>query len=359
MFNKPCSLNNLTKPNPNTKLKNTMCIGVLARQLQTEGFTITELGQPCTRKPSECRGAHHPAEISPNPNYKNFEEKHFEKFNLLTIQNAIYREITNKGHRVKNRENFGAILTRYKSLTFDQLLIGYIELARFHNAIAKPRAYEKINPNDFGYTSKEDVPVFKLDGLDEINEDEVWFLERKLHFCKDRINPCDKTSRSQSSLCIGEFTPNCKLGVHNIKHLVCIPNLILGICECPTQAEIDRLETLKRSEIELLEASLVPKENLQVDDGFVMAKKKPLPISRSSPSSVLQHRDTINQIAIRQGEIREMGRMNHLTERGLVPFYVQVEKDCKVQLEKAAASTDTLIKPSGPVTRLRTRPVIP
>jgi len=143
------------------------------------------------------------------------------------------------------------------------------------------------------------------------------------------------------------------MGVHHIKRHTCIPNLITGTCECPTQAKIDEIKACKKAEIELLEASIVPEvETLQLDDGFVMAKKKqPKP-------SITPHRETIKQIAIMKAELREMGRMIHLTERGLVPYNVQLEHERKLEAQKAVATTNTLTVPTGPVKALRSRPTI-
>ena len=102
-----------------------------------------------------------------------------------------------------------------------------------------------------GYSNPKDVPKFYLE-----NEDDVWSLERVIHYCQDyKLMVESKGSPfSVRDICVGH--KNCKHGVHDLKDLVCVDDLIKGTCSCGPNI-YDETRDRILGEIEVLKKKLL------------------------------------------------------------------------------------------------------
>jgi hypothetical protein len=102
-------------------------------------------------------------------------------------------------------------------------------------------------------------------------------------------------------ICCGDI--NCKEGVHSQSELVCIDNLLTGKCDCLSQEEIEEKQAGLMKKCEELQE--------QIDDPKINKKLKA---------------DLINQYNEIVTKYNMLVRKKHLTEQGLVPLIVRLDR---------------------------------
>ncbi len=295
----------VSKPKKDDKykqqMKNTWCIPYLAKYLNNElnynikGFLECRYGDTC-------RQAHCKSEVIEMDHIKAWRNRDKSSVNLLAIKkNIIQIIITSKDSVIDTK--YRSQIINVETMQFDELLHFWFDITCFHRRLAKelPSKEHWTNrnkPNPVGgYFFKHEVPKFYLD-----NEEDVWSLQRTLRMCEKYLNLSPEKSISIKDICCGDI--NCKEGVHAHSELVCIDNLLTGKCDCLSEEEIERTQS------SLIEASEVIQE--QLDDPKTNKKLKAGLISQ------------YNEIVTKYNTLY---RKKHLTEQGLVPLMVIIERE--------------------------------
>jgi hypothetical protein len=301
--------------------KTSYCRVIYGKHLNSCGYKITHIHH-------DCRGCHAPSEFKTCPHITKWEKKNKSCINLLEIRDSIRRALIEESGKVKNPKYKSGIIYA-SSLPFNDLLHFWFDITCYHRKIAKTLKTQK--PCE-GYSLPKDVPKFYLP-----NEDDVWGLERVIHYCQNFKHMIDQKGNSfhVRDICVGH--KNCKHGVHDLKDLVCVDNLIKGTCSCgPNIYEESRDRIL--SEIEVLKKKMAGGVD---EDGFEITITKTMKAKFISQITALQ---------------KELGglkpRKIHYTEQGIIPLSKRIEdaeasKPKEIDVEEIKTKTVRRIKKKG------------
>ncbi len=285
------------------QMKNTWCIPYLARHLNELNFNIT--GHFECRYGSTCRQAHSKSEIVEMDHIKSWRNRDKSNVDLFAIKKNIIQVLVTSKDAV-NDTKYRSGITNAESMSFDELLNFWFEITCFHRRLSKDlhskEHYTNRNkPNPIGgYFFKHEVPKFYLE-----NEEDVWSLQRTLRMCEKNASLSPDKPVSLKEICCGDI--NCKEGVHSPSELVCIDNLLTGKCDCLSDDEIEE----KKSK--LMEEG----DELQEQIQSIKVSKK---TEAHRTSLVSQY----NQIVT---NFNMLCRKKHLTEQGLVPLMVRIDRE--------------------------------
>lgn len=281
--------------------KTTFCRVIYGKHLNTIGYNITNIHHEC-RYGSTCNGCHNPSEFKLLSHIPRWEKKNKSHINLLEIKESIIDSFTKELHKIKNIKYRSSIM-HARSLSFNELLHYWFDITCYHRKIAKTL---KSKSECEGYSNKKDVPKFFLQ-----DEDNVWALERVLHYCpKFKIMTQNKGNTTNiRDICIGHR--NCKMGVHDYKDIVCIDDLIHGKCSCGPDTYNDS-KTHILCEIQKLKSKLVNKVD---SDGFQVQISKLLKTKITSDILILE-----KQLSTLKP------RMIHYTEQGIIPLSQRIKE---------------------------------
>jgi hypothetical protein len=283
------------------QIKNTWCIPYLAKYLNDElNYNIT--GYFECRYKDTCRQAHSKSEIVEMDHIKSWRNRDKSSVDLFAIKKNIIQTImTSKDSVIETK--FRPDIINIESMRFDELLNFWFDITCFHRRLSKelPSKEHWTNrnkPNPIGgFFFKNDVPKFFLD-----NEEDVWSLQRTLRMCKKHSSLSHDKCISIKDICCGDI--NCKEGVHNPTDLVCIDNLLTGKCDCLSEEEIEQQQSSLMEESEFIQEQINnPKTNKKVKE-----------------SLIIQY----NQIVTKYNMLN---RKKHLTEQGLVPLMIRVDRE--------------------------------
>lgn len=319
-----------TKLHQNTR----WCTSHLGMLLNAQGYAITGFNH--CKFGVNCYNAHKMEDIEKKPLIVTWERiNDFSKFNLGAIMDNIL-DIMDKSKQLVNDQKYRSGIAIAHSLNFTELLKFWFDIACHHRRIAhqlpsKRKWHDKSLPLPIDmYHYQEDVPQFYLE-----NEDNIWALERVLHMCPS-YEKLTKTRRSNmNEICCNAF--NCKNGVHDIKDLVCVSNLLTGECTCMSDVDIDVTATQITEDIKKLETMLCTSTDA---DGFQIRLSRKL-------------RDEINaEIRDKKHELMTIPpRMRHLTEHGLIPLKVHLDK--KAEIAKKVEEAIEKVEATKKITKKR------
>jgi hypothetical protein len=283
------------------QIKNTWCIPYFARYLNEElNYNIT--GHFECRYKDTCRQAHAKSEIVEMDHIKAWRNRDKSTVDLLAIKKNIIQTImTSKDSIIDTK--YRSQLHNIESMSFDELLHFWFDITCFHRRLAKelPSKEHWTNrnkPNPVGgFFFKNDVPKFFLD-----NEEDVWSLQRTLRMCEKHVHLSPDKLISIKDICCGDI--NCKEGVHSLYDLVCIDNLLTGTCKCLSEEEIEGKKSILTEESDIIQE--------QLDDPKTNKKLK--------NSLIKQYNDIVNKY-------NTLIRKKHLTDQGLIPLMVRIEKE--------------------------------
>ncbi len=281
--------------------KSSFCRVVYSKHLNTIGYKITNIHHEC-RYGSTCRGCHNPSEFKQLSHITKWEKKNKASINLLEISDSIKNSFMEEAEKIKNPKYKSSII-HASTLSFDKLLHYWFDITCYHRKIAKTLKYQSSCD---GYTNIKDIPRFYLE-----NEDDVWALERVIHYCNDYKTMIDNRGKPfiVKQVCVGH--KNCKNGVHDYKDLVCIDDLIHGKCSCEQYNYDERRESILK-DIEEQKKKLVGGVD---EDGFVTTITKPMRAQINEEIVKLQsHLSSLRPIMI------------HYTEQGIIPLAQRIKE---------------------------------
>jgi len=295
--------------------------------LNKEGYDI--VGFQFCRFGATCYNAHKEEEIEKKPLVAMWERiKDFSTFDLGAMMDNIL-EVMDKSKQLVNNPKYRSGMANVHSLGFVELLAFWYDIACHHRRIAKElpskRKWQdtKSKPMPMEeYHFQEDVPQFYLQ-----NEDNFWALERALHMCPDQAKLSKNRRINAKDICVGAF--NCKKGVHKMEDVVCVDNLLTGECQCMCEDEIEMTRNQIETDIQKLYTML---ETSTDADGFQIKLSKKV-------------KDDIHgEIREKKQEIASIApRMRHLTELGLVPLKVHLEKKREIAKKVEAAVEEIVV----------------
>ncbi len=284
---------------------------------------------------SECHNAHTVDEIQIKPHIKAWNSVVKKDINLLQIKECVSNALKKAMGNINNPK-YCSKLNYIDTLEFEELLNTWFEITCHYRKLAKELPFKKDKTTTNikeGFHYREDVPSIELiDPTNKWTEDMIWALERTLHMCPVYYEMIDKMKYSFDSICCGG--ENCKLGVHDYNHIVCIDDMMTGKCECidkdeynvkKTQLEkivYDKITAIEES-IRILKAQLTPVD----DDGFQTKLPKN---SRTNISIQLNKlKQELNSIP-EKIELDGMFRFTHLTEQGMIPMSQRIKEQEEV-----------------------------
>lgn len=280
--------------------KSSFCRVIYGKYLNSAGYNITHIHHDC-RYGESCRGCHNPSEFRLLAHITKWEKKSKANINLLEIRESIKNALMEESGKVKNTKYKSSII-HASSLPFNELLHYWFDITCYHRKIAKTLRTQ--NPCE-GYSNPKDVPKFYL-----ANEDDVWALERVIHFCQEFKLMVESKGKpfGVRDICVGH--KNCKNGVHELKDLVCVADLIKGTCSCgPNTYDESRQRIL--GDIQTLKKQMAGGVD---EDGFELTVSKAMKTKITS------------QITALQKELAGLKpRMIHYTEDGLIPLSKRIE----------------------------------
>jgi len=314
--------NKEVKPYNNSKSEEIIawCPSYLPLHLNSaHGIRVTNV--PNCRYGGECFNAHAKEQIKTKTNISHWNRSDKSDVNLYKMQSNVKSVLLTARDTIYNPKYASKISEiKLDSMSFPELLAFWYDIACNQRRVAKKlpsRRHWKSSiqpPIVEGYRFQEDVPQCFLE-----NEGDVWALERTLHFCpkyKHLIN--NKTIVHDSfNLCYGDC--NCKHGVHEKENEACIPNMITGVCDCPTQAELDFASIIIEEENQTINTSiesLKKQLNSSVDEeGFTikLSAKVRTKLAEDIKNLESQIKDS------------KLVRKMHYTEQGIIPLSRQIE----------------------------------
>jgi hypothetical protein len=318
------------KSSSNTSAQRTkthLCLSQRCISLNKEGYDI--VGFQFCRFGATCFNAHKEEEIEKKPLVAMWERiKDFSSFDLGAMMDNIL-EVMDKSKQLVNNPKYRSGMANVHSLGFVELLAFWYDITCHHRRISKElpskRKWQDTKSKPIpmeGYHFQEDVPQFYLQ-----DEDNVWALERALHMCPDQAKLTKSRRLNAKDICVGSF--NCKKGVHKLEDVVCTDNLLTGECKCMCEDEIEMTKNQIEADIQKLYTML---ETSTDADGFQIKLSKKV-------------KDDIHQ------EIREKKqefasitpRMRHLTELGLIPLKIHLEKKREIAKKVEAAVEEIVV----------------
>lgn len=309
------------------RTKTHMCMPHMCISLNKQGYDIVGF-RPC-KFGADCYNAHKEEEIEEKPLISMWKRLNdFSKFDIGAMMDNIL-EVMSKSKDLVNNPKYRSGIANINSLNFVELLGFWYDISCHHRRIAKElpskRKWQdtKSKPMPMEeYHFSEDVPQFYLE-----NEDNVWALERVIHMCPDYAKLTKARRMNMNEVCGGSI--NCKKGVHNVEDLVCVDNLLTGECSCMCEEEIEMTRMQIETDIEKFKTML----ETSVDaDGFQVK------MSKKVKDGILE------DIREKKRELASIKpRMRHLTELGLVPLKVHLDKKKEIAAKVEAAVEEIVV----------------
>ena len=293
------------------------CKPTLIEELRKGGVRVLTKSNFCNFGLT-CRQGHSGKEIKYKPAINAWLHRKNYNINLLKYHRNIIEVYMKEREMIKAHE-FIKTKDEINSMTFHQLATFWRELTCYHRGLAKDLPHSKAFTSApeivKGFMFKDHVPNFFLE-----DEEDMWTLERTLQMCPTFIKMQTKYELFPSEICCGD--KNCREGEHNPKDVACEADYMTGKCKCLSEEEIEKK---KKSNDE--ESSSIKKElSGSIDsDGFKITLTKKIQKEKEARIDVLNK------------ENNALYRMVHYTERGLIPYNVQLknEEDLKKQEELA------------------------
>ncbi len=309
------------------RTKTHWCMSHLCISLNKQGHDIVGF-RPC-KFGADCYNAHKEEDIEEKPLIAMWNRiKDFSTFDIGAMMDNIL-EVMSKSKDLVNNPKYRSGIANINSLGFIELLGFWYDIACHHRRIAKelPSKREwqdtKSKPMPIEeYHFSGDVPQFYLE-----KEDNVWALERVLHMCPDYAKLTKTRRMNMNEICGGSI--NCKKGVHHVEDLVCVDNLLTGECSCMCEEEIEMTRMQIDADIEKFKTML----ETSVDaDGFQVK------MSKKVKDGILE------DIREKKRELASIKpRMRHLTELGLVPLKVHLDKKKEIAMKVEAAVEEIVV----------------
>ena len=306
--------------------KTSMCHFEYARILGITNST------PC-RYGKDCIGAHSIDEIKIKSHIIEWIKCDKTEINLGSIKQAVINSLM-KGKTMISNIPYCTQIQKVHTLPFDKLLTLWFDIACHYRKLAKTLSSKrdwhdiKSLPQPIeGFHFSNEVPTFQLQ--DDMKpprwtEDNVWALERTLHICPVSLHM--KTERlTFNNFCCG--ADNCKKGVHNIEHLVCMDDLLTGKCLCIPHSVIiierTKIEKLiKENKEQILKLNHILCAGVD-EDGFQNNINKK---TRDNIMTKIRTYNITNSAYLKQLNDINNSRMTHLTEQGMVPLQTRIDE---------------------------------
>ena len=271
-------------------------------------------------KGSSCRGAHFEEEFRPHNWVSKFISTDFSKMNLGDYYEAVVRVLNEANGKVQDAD-LSRQLANFRNLNFVDMLHLWVKI--------------------FLYSSKEkkrgkSFPRMRIDNpAKNIIEDNIWVLEKLTHCCPVHMEEFRKYRTGERitirETCLGGI--NCKHGGHpfdNIHNMISVSDLLTGVSEDKMTLENYNIELSKIDKmIEDLSNRVIDMEStLRRNEtvNFLSIKKKKIMVEKTSSFKKLIHQ--------KKRDKNKIPRKVHLTEKGLVPICVYLNK------KKVAASKE-------------------
>lgn len=272
-------------------------------------------------KGARCRGAHHPEEFKTKDFIRKFNSMDFTKLNLGKYNDAITSVLNNCIGKVSDAE-LSSNLMKLKNLNFVEKLQLWVKLYFYKGELKKRGVNVSIK---LGIE-------FSGNGL---VEDHMWALERCTHMCPKHMEVMKKIHDGSHltirDTCLGG--DNCKFGCHSRSKLVNISDLMTGVSDDRYTKEMYDTECRKihnkisevQSKIDTLTAEI--KEESSPQNGWTTHK------SRKGKKSDKEERlrKMKGFIVSRNRILKELPRQVHLTEKGLVPLKVYLDRKAELK----------------------------
>lgn len=269
-------------------------------------------------KGDSCYGAHFEEEIKVKPFIRKFEGLDFSKIDLSKYDQAIFTVVNEARGKVQDAE-LKRKMYHLNTMNFVEKLQLWIELYYWSSK-------EKKNGN-------RSVPRFSIDNpKNDINEDYMWALERITHMCPKHMEVKRKIKNGEHltirDTCLGGY--NCKFGAHYTEQLVNVQDLLTGVSDDPFTKEMyekKRNEIL--SSISEMERKIKNMEKYisKPEDGWSGGNK-----SQKTKEKISKFKRIV---FAKNRELKNLPRQVHLTEKGLIPMSVHLERISRIKEEKA------------------------
>lgn len=264
-----------------------------------------------------CYGAHSEEEIQTKQHIRKFNSLDFSKINLGKYDEAIYTVLNNCVGKVSDAV-LAKNLAKIKSMNFIERLQLYVKISYYKSALKKRGG--SLN-----------IKLSIENPADGIVEDHMWALERITHMCPHHMEIKRKFAAHEKvtirDTCLG--STNCKWGAHHEEQLVNIADLMTGISDAKYNKEMyDRDHAIITQQISEISAKIESLENSISNESNDWSK-----VNGRKSSNYQSKKSTSNYISklkkIRHGKIislKQLPRQIHLTERGLTPMCVYINK---------------------------------
>ena len=255
-----------------------------------------------------CRGAHKEEDVKPRLFIQKFNSLDFSKLDLGKYDDAICAVINNCAGKVSDAV-LSKELIKFKTMNFVERLQLWVKL-NFYKSDLKKRnmaCYIKLG-----------IENTRL----RIVEDYMWALERVTHMCPEHIEFKRKIANKQMVTirdpCLG--STNCKLGAHHQEQLINISDFLTGVSTSEISKEVYNkdCETISQSIKEIsIKMESIEKEIITFKQSKNNKKQR-------KTENYLSKLEGMRSAKIRT--LKHYPRERHLTEEGLVPMCVYIEK---------------------------------
>lgn len=288
-------------------------------------FTVSK-GNNVRRCPkgARCRGAHHPEEFKTKAFIKKFNSMDFTKLNLGKYNDAITSVLNNCIGKVSDAE-LSRKLVQLGKLNFVEKLQLWVKLYFYKGELKKRNIHLPIK---LGIE-------FSGNGL---VEDYMWALERCTHMCPKHTEVMKKIEDGSyltiRDTCLGG--DNCKFGCHSVSKLINVADLLTGksddkYTKTRYDSEYQKIQDkINEVQAKIESLSLEIKENPQPSNGWTTHRNKSRNGRKPSKEERLQKMKRF--VVNRKRAQKDIPRQVHLTEKGLVPLKVYLDK--KAELKK-------------------------
>ena len=272
----------------------------------------------------DCRGAHTPDEIVMLPHVHNFNNLNKKDIDLVEIYNNVIKVFEESKSKVLNTE-FIERLAKYQDLNFIELINLWFDVTCYHRKIKKDMRNDSSITTEFSNITK--IPEFLLDC-----EDVIWPLERLTKLCSKNEEMIRKIKSKKEKpniwdICLASV--NCKLGCHNINHMICNTDLLSGECDCVSKEEFETKKENYLEEIKKLTEQL--ESHNTPSDGFTSVKTK----KKNKKYETQKKLNNLNR------ELDGLRRKVHLTEEGMISFDEQLHNYQQKKLKEIQIAKQT------------------
>merc|ERR1712166_1181764 len=265
-------------------------------------------------KGSSCRGAHFEEEFKLQSFVAKFYSIDFSKIDLGLYYEAIVRVLNDAKGKVQDAE-LNRQLTTFRNLNFVDMLHLWVKIYLYSSKEKKKgKSFPRMGINN---------------PAKNIVEDHIWVLEKLTHCCPVHMEEFRRyKQRCTHSItiretCLGGI--NCKHGGHaidSIHQLINVSDLLTGVSDDNMRleeynkniVEIDKMIVDLSQRVENMDITLKNNE----ESNFLSKKKKKI-----MEQKAIQFKKLIHQ---KKRDRKNIPRMIHLTERGLIPLCVYLKK---------------------------------